>query len=701
MTDTKKTCSLAQLSSFSQYSEQQPRTLIRADDMCTIGVASVAKKRLTCLLVTMTILLLTISSLPLTGQLDQVEKEDRQFVESYRRILSMSPDPHLDQAPKVVVNGTSGEFSSSFHSPINDTDPSYIELNWTHVHDTPLEFRADTIISPCADFVYFTQEFDWPYNELPFDAEIRFNYSVVLTGDFETEDYGNWMFNIHAWLIDSSGNWRRIYESNAPYVDFFWEFGAEINILDIVHAWSGMISNSTHPQEDPEDTLTLAIGLSPSLNFENFQSSEPWTFYDGSVYVRVSDLDIYVGMVLPPDPSTHIEPLFNASWGMQIEEVYPLSEGDAQDYTYDIEAGEDGAVYVVGRTSTGYEYYSATRNIFYSEVLLKYDSELNLLWKRKNVNRSRGYEVEVYKGNVYTAGSIRTEKSDTARSNYDSYVTKWGPGGNRIWSAQWGDFLTQEAVGVAVDNDLSVYVLVGDVNWADPRYPDHFQSALLKYNSVGGLMWNKTLERVAYPPMGDIYFTDDRLVLDYGGFFSVRDLEGNEQWNMTYHGAVKVESGNIYITRYGGHVLPIEKWSIDGVSIWNTTYSRQFVNGDYDTVQGVQVDLAKDGSIFVLSQVQFFQGFILTKVNSDGTLNWTKSIGDSDWPYYVVPAMSVSSWGMSYFTLSIEEDFHTYALPIDSYTLPKPGLALPIPIIIGGGVVALVVLVWVYRKRSF
>lgn len=668
--------------------------------MNAIGAASMAKKRLTCVLVVVIILLLNTSSFPQAGEMEIVRKKDRQHVESFMQILSISPDPHLAQAPNAVVNGTAGEFSTSFHSSTNETDPSYIELNWTHVHNTPLEFRLNTGISSCADFVYFTQEFDWFYNELPLDAEIRFNCSVILTGDFETEIYGDWMFNIHAWLIDSSGNWIRIYESYAPYSNIFWERSSELDDLEIAEAWGGMISNSTHPQEDPEKTLTLAIGLSPNLLFESFQSSEPWKFYDGSVFVRVSDLDIYVRMDLPPNPLTHIEPLFNSSWGMQISEIYPFAGGDAEDWSYDVATDENGAVYVVGRTSTGYEYFQATRNRFDSEILLKYDSELNFLWSRKTVNKSKGYEVEVYRGYVYTAGSIRKEGTSTALWNYDAYVTKWGPGGNRLWSAQWGGILDQEVVGVAVDEDLSVYVLVGDTNWRDPRYPDHFQSALLKYNYAGRLLWNKTLDLAAYPPIGNLFFTDDRLVLDYDGFFSVTDLEGNEQWNMTHHGALTVDSGYIYVTRPAGQGLSIEKWSMDGVSIWNTSFSRQFVNGDYDNLLGINLDLTPDGSIFLLTQEYFFKGFTLTKINNDGTLNWTKSVGTSDWKFYVVPTMTVSSWGIAYFTMTLGEDFQTYAIPIGSYTFPKPSLILPIQLLLGGGaVIALIVLVWIYRKR--
>jgi len=665
------------------------------------------KKWLNLVLVSVVLLLLIGSSFPLVDEPESVGVEEKQYLESIMDFLSMSPDPHLDQAPNVVINGTSGEFDSSFHSSVNETDPSYIELNWTHVQDTPLQFRPDEGISECADFVYFTQEVDWPYNELPLHAELRFNLSAVFTGDFGTDDDGRLMFNVRTWLIDSSGNWILVYQTNPPYGDFFWQRGAELDYSEIVGAWRGMISNSTHPQEDPEDTLTLAIGLSPNSNFQSFESSEPWRYYDGSVYVRVSDVDLYVRMELPPDPSTHLAHLFNNSWGMAINEVFPFHGGEADDICYDVEAGEDGAVYVVGRTYTGYEYYISTRNRFSSGVLLKYDSELNLLWKQKNVNNSRHYALDVHRGNIYTAGCIRVETTEP-QYNWDSYVTKWGPGGNRIWSRQWGGSNEQEGVAVAAGADSSVYVLVSDFNRHDPTHSYYQQSALLKYNSAGNLVWNKTLDRALYTPHGDIFVTGNKVILsDGGGFFSVRDVDGNEQWNMTYSGDMAVDTDHIYVSRLEDiqtTVLHIEKWTLNGTNIWNTSYSYQFVNGVFDNIPCAELGVDPDGSVYALTQGYFLHGFMLTKVNNDGSLNWTKTIGTSDWPLGGgwMPTMTVSSWGIAYFAMSIDDDFHTFAHQIGEYTLPKPPLTLPVPLILGvGGAVAVVAaIVWLRRRKG-
>jgi hypothetical protein len=49
-------------------------------------------------------------------------------------------------------------------------------------------------------------------------------------------------------------------------------------------------------QEDPIDNATLAIGLAPTYLFDNYQNTSPWTFYDGSVSLRVSYAEVNITM---------------------------------------------------------------------------------------------------------------------------------------------------------------------------------------------------------------------------------------------------------------------------------------------------------------------------------------------------------------------------------------------------------------------
>ena len=218
------------------------------------------------------------------------------------------PDSSFTYEPEIVVNGTSDEFSSNYHQADNESDFNYMELTWEHEANTSLDFKNETIenLPDCNDFIYFYQVFDWPYNEKPPEVNFTFSYATTLTGDFAVPP-GNLMFRIYAWLIDSSGNWIVLYESKeATYTEIYLEKRAFMSYADIEDVWDGMIENSTGWQEDPEDSVQIAVGLSPRLTFENYLETEPWTFYDGLVSFRIKNMRLWVygDFVEDPYPSS-------------------------------------------------------------------------------------------------------------------------------------------------------------------------------------------------------------------------------------------------------------------------------------------------------------------------------------------------------------------------------------------------------------
>jgi hypothetical protein len=410
--------------------------------------------------------------------------------------------------------------------------------------------------------------------------------------------------------------------------------------------------------------------------------------------------------VIVNETSEYLNLLFKTTWGGMVNETFPNTDVETDDFCHDIETGENGAVYVIGSTRTPRGSIFESGNFFEFEIVLKYDSSLNLMWKRRNYNNTRGYAVAEHNGYVYTAGSIYSEGalfiSDTF---HDAHITKWGPGGNRLWSKKWGDMFEQYAIAVDVSEDSSVYVLVSDQNWRLIHLPDYYRSAVLKYNSAGRLLWNKTLDIWTFPEFGaDIFVAESALVIDYSNFLSVLDLDGNELWNMTYTGDAVVDSNHVYVTRAQGSGIQIEKWNLDGANIWNSSFEQRTANGDLDNIYGIQLNMGSDESVF-LHTGGYVSGFhYFTKWNSDGTFNWTSLVGTTEWPepYHRMPVTSVSSWGISYFAMSLPDlDFHVYAYQIGEYSLPIPSAGLSLMFILGGafGAVALVVITWVYRKR--
>ncbi|MHA2423724.1 MAG: ABC transporter permease, partial [Candidatus Thorarchaeota archaeon] len=206
------------------------------------------------------------------------------------------PDPDIvdSSANNVQTRGLrASEFSSEFNS-------GSMELSWTH---SPASLDMDwRLIDPTNQmpdsnsFIFFTQEFEWEYNRLPSDVNMTLELAVTTTGSFSSEENGGLMFKIYMWLIDPSGNWQQIYRSFPPYTEIFQSRRIDLNYFDMAEGWRGMIEDENGVQEDPDDILTVAIGLAPTDNFRADYNSTHTNeeVYDGSVTVHFERVNMLV-----------------------------------------------------------------------------------------------------------------------------------------------------------------------------------------------------------------------------------------------------------------------------------------------------------------------------------------------------------------------------------------------------------------------
>jgi peptide/nickel transport system permease protein len=204
-------------------------------------------------------------------------------------------DPFLTQEPVMGVNGTSGEFSY-VHQPITDlNNESYVNLTWSHTAGTQLDFIGDDpddIMPDYNDFVYFDQSVTWLWNNRPSDVNMSFTYATELTGDFADESVsGNLMFRVFVWVIDSSGEWTRLYESReATYTDQPQNKRISLNYLNIKEIFDGMISVNGSDQIDPLNEVTVRVGLAPRFIFESYGGGIPWQDFNGTVEFKFTQV---------------------------------------------------------------------------------------------------------------------------------------------------------------------------------------------------------------------------------------------------------------------------------------------------------------------------------------------------------------------------------------------------------------------------
>ncbi len=627
-------------------------------------------------------------------------------------------DPYLDSEPGTIINGISGEFSSNYHQAVDEEDINYMELTWTHVANTSLEFiiGEDDDLPDCIDFIYFYQWFDWTSNRIPLDAEFHFNYSTTLTGSFATEDYGNLMFRVYVWMIDSSGDWIRVYESReALYSEVYQEKTVNFNYFDLQRTWGGMIENSSGYQEDPADIVQVAIGLAPIHNFETFHMYEddPWEFYDGTVSVRVNNMELWVYMEEDPDPSQVLLPLYNKTWEYSARDVFPdvpEEYEDVRERFNDIETGADGSVYVLCDASTSYEYYIQSGNHFASQFLLKYNSRLESLWSKALGNRTHGHAMTLHDNHVYTTGYVYT--SDTTGSK-DLIVTKWTPNGDIVWQTQWGGIYDEEGSAIAVSSDGSIYVW--SVYYNLRFEPEFWKSSFLKFDSSGTLLWNRTSVVPLLPGIAELEPRPDGLYSWDSAYLEKRNFTCELVWNISRPAfAVNFdEIGNIYIATlndWGGPggdpdhwQVTISKWSSSGIELWHSNYSIQLPDETYLNFECRVIDVAPDGSVLtILHEMHFTHDYHMLKFDSTGSFLWDKLIGDERWPPYtgIEPQLEMGRNGLAYVGVEL---FGYVGVGITAYVVGpyNTGTNLQTMLIVGISGVSLAAIAIVFYIRKY
>lgn len=208
--------------------------------------------------------------------------------------------------------------------------------------------------------------------------------------------------------------------------------------------------------------------------------------------------------------------------------------------------------------------------------LVKYNNlgvqQWNCTWGGNNFDEARGVALDS-SDNIYIAGSTNSfgaGKTDMSLVKYNNLsVQQW----NRTWGGNDYDI----GYGVVVDSSDNIYI-VGKTD-VDLGSPCNYDICLVKYNSSGAQLWNRTWDDsrhdgcygVAMGSSDNIYlvaYTDKHFLLKY-------TTSGILQWNITIGGCGSISgnvlaldsSDNIYIA--GGSYLM--KYDKSGELQWNRT----------------------------------------------------------------------------------------------------------------------------------
>jgi hypothetical protein len=175
--------------------------------------------------------------------------------------------------------------------------------------------------------------------------------------------------------------------------------------------------------------------------------------------------------------------------------------------------------------------------------LLKYDSSGNLLWYKTwgGSGSDSGYGVALdASGNAFITGYTRSYGA----GSYDTFLLKYDSSGNLLWNKTWGGSGSDSGYGVALD-DSGNALITGETNSYGAGNSDDF---LLKYDSSGNLLWYKTWGGsgsdsgygVALDDSGNALITGETNSYgagSYDTFLLKYDSSGNLLWYKTWGGS--------------------------------------------------------------------------------------------------------------------------------------------------------------------
>ncbi len=395
---------------------------------------------------------------------------------------------------------------------------------------------------------------------------------------------------------------------------------------------------------------------------------------------RMTRLAIALGLTALCLAVPAVEAQVQQAWVASYKGLAPIVGWDPSDWVTDMEV-RDGYVYVTGYESQFTAYWATVKydyagqeqwvqryvdgqsqhaealavdaagNVYvtgwqkvYSEgidvVTLKYSPDGVLLWEERykspgGNNQPNDMALDA-SGNIYIAGASWV----TAQADFDMLLLKYDSDGNLLWDRTLdnGDGQLDTAYKMALDPDGNA-ILAG---FTEPN------AYLAKYSPTGDLLWDREKEgystndewrRVETDAAGNIYVLGEiSPPYEPNHLWTTKyDPDGNILWERTYAGTADEScyAGGLAITPDGGAVISGQSWDLpnninivtvryapDGTELW-----RRLENAGYAQASGDDVAVDAEGRIYVTGygyNYSYWEDTITLGYSPDGDLLWTQ-----------------------------------------------------------------------------
>jgi len=285
-------------------------------------------------------------------------------------------------------------------------------------------------------------------------------------------------------------------------------------------------------------------------------------------------------------------------------------------YDYGVNRNDNGKVIKVDKNGNTYVYgqssFTSEENDF---ILIKYDAAGIQKWVRKysgfNINNIPSDMELDNSGNIYVTGT-----SMSWETGWDFVTIKYTANGDSTWTRRYDyNGLPDCATSLAIDSTGNIYILGYSYNYSQTNTA----LLLIKYDSTGTLMWNKTYQNnnSVYNDYGydiSIYRNNNIYVVGYTcngldlgtnrDFLTIRyKPNGDTSWVRKYNGpgnnldrthALTIDrSCNVFVTGESyGYGSNSDYFTISYDTLGNTIWSSRYngsANGE-DNAQFIALD---------------------------------------------------------------------------------------------------------------
>ncbi len=521
--------------------------------------------------------------------------------------IELLNDPLLNTSQEVTPMGNSLSFSSEYIPSPDGVTENQMQLSWNHTAGSNLDFKdsddLDYNYPECNDFIYFEQSFEWSSENIPTIVEYGATFRVNVSGDFTSSST---FFRWYIWLIDSSNNFVELYHSIPTYSSYLLHRSSNLASSQIYSAWGGMIEDSTGHQEDPQDILRFAVGLAPTLAFENYTDS-----LEGQVTVTFTELTLILSQDGLYDYLT--EPDYE----------YKLDLGYYSPVLMDIEVDNTDSLYAVGGMDS---YLSGL-------TLMKFDRNLNLVWER-----GLGYSIETIgfaltispQGIVYVAGYSEDYSPPSSSQGREMFLAGWDSLGNLVLN------YTYSLPGLLIPTDIA-YSEEGSLYIAGRHYnaTTHRESAFLLKSDLSGVpIWYQVYGSYFYGAKVVAARDGTAYLLSNYGYLTAWNSTGFQMWNGTvlFSSSMSLDSDDNLFT-----VLPylggdlVSKYYHNQTQIWNSTWGTL---ERYQTVyytEPIEIDTTADGISYVFGRSTL--PYVIKRGLNGSIVNVWSFKTDASYPY--------------------------------------------------------------------